>query len=69
MSQFAVAGLQLDLANQDNLFLVQNEIEKAAMRFPWVDMIVVSELATFGSNPTTAQPAGAENHARQDHRL
>lgn len=60
MSHFAIAGLQLELSNQDNLYLVQNEISKTARRFPWVDMVVVSELATFGYNTATAQPAGGD---------
>jgi predicted amidohydrolase len=60
MSHFSVAGLQLDLANQDNLYLVQSEIESAVLRFPWINMIVLSELATFGVSPATAQPAGGD---------
>jgi predicted amidohydrolase len=60
MSHFSVAGLQLELSSQDNLYLIQSEIEKTALRFPWVDMIVLGELATFGVNPATAQPHGGD---------
>jgi len=60
MSQFGIAALQLDLSNQDNLYLVQNEIETAVARFPWIDMIILGELATFGSSPSRAQPQGGE---------
>ena len=60
MSQFGIAALQLDLSDQDNLYLVQNEIETVAARFPWVEMIILGELATFGVSPSRAQPAGGE---------
>jgi predicted amidohydrolase len=60
MSHFSVAGLQLDLANQDNLYLIQSEIENAVLRFPWIDMVVLSELATFGLNPGNAQLIGGD---------
>jgi predicted amidohydrolase len=60
MSHFSVAGLQLELSNQDNLYLIQSEIEKTALRFPWVDMIVLGELATFGVSPATAQAHGGD---------
>lgn len=60
MSHFGVAALQLELSSQDNLYLIQSEIESAVARFPWVDMLVVGELATFGSNLSWAQPAGGD---------
>ena len=60
MSHFGIAALQLDLSNQDNLYLIQNEIETVVARFPWVDMLVVGELATFGPGASRAQPTGGE---------
>lgn len=60
MSHFNIAALQLDLSNQDNLYLIQNEIESTAARFPWLDMIVVGELATFGTALSRAQQPGGE---------
>ncbi|MEH6590430.1 MAG: carbon-nitrogen hydrolase family protein [Halioglobus sp.] len=60
MSHFNIAALQLDLSNQDNLYLIQNEIESTAARFPWLDMIVVGELATFGTSLSRAQQPGGE---------
>lgn len=60
MSHFGIAALQLDLSNQDNLYSVLNEIETAVARFPWLDMLVVGELATFGTSPSRAQTAGGE---------
>ena len=49
MSTFAVAGLQLELPNGDNLAVLESEIRGAKARYPWLDMIVLPELASFGS--------------------
>lgn len=63
MSHFAVAGLQLELSGKDNRYLIQKEIEAVKRRFPWVQMIVLGELATYGADPAAAQtlPGEAEN--------
>jgi predicted amidohydrolase len=60
MSQLAIGGLQLEVGHQNNLYAIQNEIETALRQFPWLDMIVVGELASYGSKPSTAQPIGGE---------
>ena len=60
MSHFGIAALQLELSSQDNLYLIQSEIESAVARYPWIDMVVVGELATFGVSKSRAQPAGGE---------
>lgn len=54
--RFAVAGLQLELPNQDNLAQIRMEVELAVRRFPWLDMLVLPELASFGPNTGAAQP-------------
>jgi predicted amidohydrolase len=56
MSHFAIAGLQLELSQQDNLHLVRSELERLKQRFPWVDMAVLGELCLFGTNKNNAQP-------------
>jgi len=56
MSRFAVAGLQLELQNRDNVADLCGEIELAKRRFPWLDMVVLGELASFGPATDTAQP-------------
>ena len=63
MSHFAVAGLQLELSGKDNRYLIQKEIEAVKRRFPWVQMIVLGELATYGADPAAAQtlPGEVEN--------
>jgi predicted amidohydrolase len=60
MSHFGIAALQLDLSSQDNLYLIQNEIEAAVARFPWVEMFILGELATFGPSTSRAQATGGE---------
>ncbi len=49
MTPFAIAGLQLELSpHEDNLRRVTHRIEATLEMFPWVQMILLSELATFG---------------------
>jgi predicted amidohydrolase len=48
MSHFAIAGLQLNLPPGDNLDLIAKEIIKTKQRFPWLNMIVLSELSSYG---------------------
>ena len=50
MRNFSIAGLQLDLDYSDNTDLICNSISQTSKRYPWVEMIVVSELAVGGSN-------------------
>src|SRR6478672_8648403 len=57
MTPFAVAGLQLDLsANDDNLSRIASRIGYTCSHFPFVQMIVLSELAAFGPSTANAQP-------------
>lgn len=63
MSHFAIAGLQLELTAKDNRYLIQKEIEAVKRRFPWIQMVVLGELATYGAGTAAAQslPGEAEN--------
>jgi len=64
MSHFSIAGLQLALPCGDNLASISAEIVKTKKRFPWLDMIVLSELATYGPEKKYASslPNDAEHH-------
>lgn len=59
MSRIAIAGLQLDLPRvepgTDNLDRIDAAIDQARKRFPWIDMVVIGELAAFGADPANAQ--------------
>jgi len=64
MSHFSIAGLQLALPCGDNLVSIGAEIVKTKKRFPWLDMIVLSELATYGPEKkyASALPNEAEHY-------
>lgn len=49
MRPFAIAGLQLNVSGrQSNLAHICDRIEMLMLLYPWVQMVLVSELATFG---------------------
>ena len=50
MKNFSIAGLQLNLATFDNRELLTTKIKNTVSRYPWVNMVVVSELAVGGSS-------------------
>ncbi len=56
MSYLSVGGLQLEIANGNNLDQIIKEIKIAKERFPWLQMIVIPELALFGSEVEFAEP-------------
>lgn len=57
MKPFAIAGLQLHLgAHRDNLAHIRARITYTTHLFPWVQMIVISELAAYGPSPRLAEP-------------
>ncbi len=60
MSRFAIAGLQLEVSSRDNRYLVKKEIEKTLRAFPWVQMVMVGELASFGIDRSFAEPLPGE---------
>ena len=41
MTTFAIAGLQLEAVNGDNVDSMLSEIEAAARRYPWLDMVLL----------------------------
>jgi predicted amidohydrolase len=67
MSHFSIAGLQLDLPSGDNLEVIAKEIVKTKKRFPWLSMIVLSELASYGPEKKYASsfPSEAEKFYSQ----
>ena len=53
MKPLSIAAIQLSLARKDNYSLVESKAREAIFRFPWLQMLVFSELAVGG--------AGAKN--------
>ena len=50
MKPFSIAALQLDLDYSSNYDLVVEKTYQVGKRYPWVQMIVLSELAVGGSS-------------------
>ncbi len=52
MIPFAVAGVQMNVsATDENVTAMKHKVAQVMARFPWVQMILFSELATFGPLP------------------
>lgn len=64
MTHFAIAGLQLALAPNKNLDLVIKKTRGALARFPFVQMVVVSELAICGVAPSTAEALPSDTESK-----
>jgi deaminated glutathione amidase len=59
-----VAGLQLDLDRGNNLDRLAAEVRMAKVRLPWLDLIVLSELAAYGPSVEFAEPEGGTAETR-----
>lgn len=64
MTTFAIAGLQLEVPNSDNVDLYISEIDAVMRRFPWLDMVVCPELGACGTDPACAQPLPGPHEER-----
>lgn len=58
MGSLAVAGLQLDLRSEDNLTRIAAEVASAKRRYPWIDLIILPELAAYGPSTVHAEAPG-----------
>ncbi|PWE32687.1 carbon-nitrogen hydrolase family protein [Maritimibacter sp. 55A14] len=57
MTPFAIAGIQMHVAAaHSNVEAVRHRIDVTMARFPWTQMVLLSELAPFGPLPKFAQP-------------
>lgn len=67
MSHLAIAGLQLELGAEDNLSTIEQEIDLVKKRFPFIQMIILPELCTYGANTELAVeiPGEVENCFRE----
>lgn len=64
MTPFAIAGLQLDLPQTGNLDLVIKKIRTTMLRYPWVQMVLLSELAICGAGVGTAEKLPSDTESR-----
>ena len=68
MTPFAIAGIQMRIsASHENVSAMAHRLDILMTRFPWVQMVVFSELAAFGPLPGNAQtlPGPAEEAFRE----
>jgi deaminated glutathione amidase len=57
MVPFAIAGIQMKIsAVESNLHAMQRRLDALMALYPWVQMVVFSELAAWGPSLTHAQP-------------
>jgi predicted amidohydrolase len=57
----------MHVTGQDNLLTMSHTVDRLMYRYPWVQMVVFSELAAFGSNPAHAQAMpGPSEHFMQE---
>lgn len=60
MTPFAVAGIQMYVGMQNNVEHIRQRLDVLMHIYPWVQMVVLSELAAHGPAPHSAQPPGGE---------
>jgi predicted amidohydrolase len=67
MAYLSMAALQLELCVEDNLSLIEKEIDLVKKRFPWIQLIVLPELCTYGpgTDLAVAMPGEVENCFRE----
>jgi predicted amidohydrolase len=67
MTPFAIAGIQMPVKNEEpNIEHMRQRLDRLMHRFPFVQMVLFSELCAFGPNPVHAQelPGPAEESFR-----
>jgi predicted amidohydrolase len=67
MPYLSMAALQLELCVEDNLSTIEREINAVKKRFPWIQLVVLPELCTFGPSTDLAvsMPGEVENCFRE----
>ena len=66
MTPFAVAGIQMHLQHGSNIEAMRHRLDLTMQLYPWVQMVMFSELACFGPLLSHAQPLpGAAEEAFQ----
>ena len=54
MKPLSIAAIQLNLARKDNYTLLESKAREAVYRFPWLEMLVFSELAVGGAGASNS---------------
>jgi len=64
MTPFGIAGIQVNLEHGNNLDALEERIDVLMSLYPWVEMVVLSELAAHGPLHSYAQPMPGSTEAR-----
>jgi predicted amidohydrolase len=64
MSRLGIVAIQTAGEATGNLDLVEQEVRSAALRFPWLSMVALGELAIHGASPEKAEKAGGATDQR-----
>ena len=67
MKPFSIAALQLNLDYSNNQDLVVEKTKQAVKRYPWIQMVILSELAVGGSS--RSKEFSLEKELRSLHRM
>lgn len=64
MKPFGIAGIQMNLSHGNNLDAIEQRVTTLMHLYPWVEMVVLSELAAYGPLHHYAEPmpGASENH-------
>lgn len=58
MSRFAIAGIQMSVTMNNNIAEMRKRMDVLFHLYPWVQMVVFSELAPHGPSKIAAEPMG-----------
>ena len=65
MTPFGIAAVQMDVsATQHNIDTMERRLATLTHRFPWVQMVVFSELCAYGPDPAYAEPMPGPTESR-----
>jgi hypothetical protein len=56
MTPFAIAGIQMPIIQGNNIDAMKERLDLTLHMYPWVQMVLFSELAPFGSGRHFAEP-------------
>lgn len=60
MTPFAIGGIQMFVGMQNNVDVIRQRLDVMMHLYPWVQMVVLSELAAHGPAPHSAQAPGGD---------
>lgn len=63
MTHFSIAGIQTHVAIGNNLLTLRHRLDLLMHLYPWVQMVVLSELAAHGPITSSAEPVPGETEA------